>query len=60
MSQEAIVEILGKDILYKCFEQLSDLSNVTENNKNGLISRLQIKNQWPIKLTVNYNKKYSY
>ena len=54
-----IIELPAKDIPSKGLEQLPDLTNVTENKTKGLILKLQIKKQCPIKITVNVNKKDS-
>ena len=54
-----IIEFPAKDIPSKGLEQLPDLTNVPANKSKGLISKLQIKKQCPIKMMVNVNKKDS-
>ncbi len=54
-----IIEFPAKDIPSKGLEQFPDLTNVPANKTKGLISKLQIKKQCPIKMTVNVNKKDS-
>ena len=50
-----IRQIAATDISSKRNEQLLDCTHLTENKTKGLISNLQIKKEFPLKLIVNVN-----
>jgi len=54
-----LIQIPATDISSKRNEQLPDFTNLAENKTKGLKSILHIKNECPIKLTLNINKKDS-
>ena len=57
--QGDMIKIQATDISSKHNEDLPDFNNLTENKTKGLISILHIKQQCPIILTININKKDS-
>ena len=54
-----MIKIQATDKSSKHNEDLPYFNNLTENKTKGLISILHIKQQCPIKLTININKKDS-